>query len=102
MLETGKFNVITAHSTREAIDLFHLFPNISAAIIASGEGALDCEKVLETIKSATNKVPVICLSPRVGAIYRTADYTLSSHEPEELLNTVRRLFGDPREMDRQK
>lgn len=102
VLETGKFNVLTAHSTREAIDIFHLFPNISAAIIASGEGnQVDCDKVLETIKAATDRVPVICLSPRVGAMYRSADYTLNSHEPEELLNTMRALFGDPRESDGQ-
>ncbi len=43
VLETGKFNVLTAHSTREAIDIFHLFPNISAAVLADGEG-LDCGK----------------------------------------------------------
>lgn len=102
VLETGKFNVLTAHSTREAIDLFHLFPNISAAIIAVGEGgALDCDKVLQTVKDATSKVPVICLSPRVGAMFKAADYTLSSHEPEELLTTMRSLFGDPRQIDKQ-
>ena len=27
LLETFKFNVITAHSERETIDLLHLFPN---------------------------------------------------------------------------
>lgn len=98
VLETGKFNVLTAHSTREALDLYHLFPNISAAIIAVGEG-LDCDTLLRTIKNAANKVPVICLSPRVGANYRDADYTLSSYEPEDLLNTMRSLFGDPRRID---
>jgi DNA-binding response OmpR family regulator len=98
VLETGKFNVLTAHSTREAIDIFHLFPNVNAAIIASGAD-VDCETVSETIKTATNKVTVICLSPRVGAMYRAADYTLNSHEPQELLNTVRSLFGDPRDSE---
>jgi|SRR5579872_950086 len=33
VLETGKFNVLTAHSTRESIDIFHMFPNISGAVL---------------------------------------------------------------------
>ncbi len=97
VLETGKFNVLTAHSTREAIEIFHLFSNVSAVIVA---GDLDCEKIGNTIKSATDRVPVIFLSPNVAAQSSFADYTISSHQPEELLSLMRKLFGDPREMDR--
>ena len=96
VLETGKFNVITAHSTREAIDLFHLFPNISAAIVT---GDLDCERISKTIKSVTDKVPVVFLSAKIGAHSSFADHTLSSHQPDELLSTMRTLFGDPRQME---
>ncbi len=98
VLETGKFNVLTAHSTREAIDIFHLFPNISAAVLADGEG-LDCRRIASTIKTATDRVPIICLSPRVAAKTPFADETLSSHEPEKLLERMRSLFGDPRQID---
>ncbi len=95
VLETSKFNVLTAHSTREAIELFHLFPNISAAIIAYGD-ALDCDQIAETIKSTTDKVPLIYLAPALAAKVSCSDYTLSSYEPEELLNQMREMFGDPR------
>jgi CheY-like chemotaxis protein len=97
VLETGKFNVLTAHSTREAIDLFHLFPNISVAILADGADELKPEKIATTIKDATKKVPVVVLSARIGAKYPYADQTISSHEPEQLLNAMRALLGDPRE-----
>jgi hypothetical protein len=65
VLETGKFNVLTAHSTHEAIDTFHLFPNVTAAILA-GESEIDCEKVASVIKGATDKVPVIYLHGSIG------------------------------------
>lgn len=61
VLETAKFNVLTAHSTGEAIDTFHLFPNVTAAILA-GESQIDCEKVASTIKGATDKVPIMAIS----------------------------------------
>ena len=98
VLETLKFNVLTAHSTREAIELFHLFPNISAAIVASGD-RVDSEEISRKIRSANNKLPVVSLSPHIGAMCSSADYNLSSHEPEELLKTMRSLFGDPRKLD---
>ncbi len=98
VLETGKFNVLTAHSTREAIDLFQLFPNISAAIVASGD-SLDCDKISKAIKATTAKVPVIFLTPAIARQSPSADYNIPSHEPEELLKTVRSLFGDPRQLD---
>ncbi len=98
VLETGKFNVLTAHSTREAIELVHLFPKISAAIIAPSDG-VDCDEIAKAVKSVTHNVPVICLLPLIGGRSPRADHTLSSHEPEELLNTMRSMFGDPRQQD---
>ncbi len=100
VLETGKFNVLTAHSTGEAVDLFHLFPNISAAILVSNQG-MDCEQIAATIKSAANKIPVVFLTAKIAARCQFADHTLSSHEPEKLLDAMRSLFGDPREIDSQ-
>jgi hypothetical protein len=95
VLETGKFNVLTAHSTREGIDIFHIFPNISGAILV-GESSIDCEKVASVIKKATDKIPVIYLHGSVGGRCSKANHELSSHEPETLLELVRSLFGDPR------
>lgn len=98
VLETAKFNVLTAHSTREAIDLFHLFPNVCSAILACGD-KINCATVAEAIKSITQKVPVIVLLPHVAPHSPIADHSVSSHEPEKLLELVRSLFGDPREHD---
>lgn len=97
VLETAKFNVLTAHSTREAIDIFHSFPNISAVIAVEGDN-IDCEKVTTAIEDAAPKIPAIALSARAGYRCGAADYHVSSHEPEQLLKLVRELLGDPRDM----
>jgi len=98
VLETGKFNVLTAHSTREALDLFHFFPNISAAVLV-GETVIDCDKVASAIKNATDKVCIIYLHGSVGGRCSRSDHDLSSHEPESLVELMRALFGDPRMID---
>ena len=98
VLETGKFNVLTAHSTREALDLFQLFPNVSAVVLV-GEGNVDCDAVGSSIKSATDRVPIIFLSLRIGAMCRHSDHQIEAGEPEKLLDLVRSLLGDPRRID---
>jgi len=98
VLETAKFNVLTAHSTREALDLFHLFPNVSLAVLAGGQG-VDCDAVAKAIKTATEKVPVVFLHPQLSASCDYADHQLSSYEPESLLELSRQLLGDPRDQE---
>lgn len=95
VLETGKFNVLTAHTTREAIEMFQSFPNVSA-VVAVEDQKIDCEMVTATVKKAKTKVPIIALSPRSGYKCAGADHHISSHEPEQLLRIVRDLLGDPR------
>ena len=97
VLETAKFNVLTAHSTREAIDIFQSFPNASTIIAVEGKD-IDCEVITETVKDTIPTIPVIVLSGRAGFRVAQADYHISSHEPEELLRVVRELLGDPRMM----
>ena len=95
VLETAKFNVLTAHSTREALDLFHLFPNVSMAVLV-GCTKIDCDDVARAMKDATDKLPVVFLSMSIGAICRNADHSLPSDEPEKLLELIRSRLGDPR------
>jgi len=98
VLETAKFNVLTAHSNREAFDIFHLFPNISMVVLV-GESGLDCDSIAQHIRSTTDKVPIVFLSNRIAAKCECADYNLNSGEPERLLEIVRSLLGDPRPED---
>ena len=98
VLETGKFNVLTAHSGTEALELFQKFPKTDAVILVSGE-TINCESIGREVKNERPKIPVIVLSPRIGDQCGFADHTLSSHEPEQLLDLVRSLLGDPRNLD---
>jgi CheY-like chemotaxis protein len=58
VIETGKFNVLAAHSTREALEIFRLFPNLSVAILV-GEDEIDANEIDIQIKQADDKIPVI-------------------------------------------
>jgi CheY-like chemotaxis protein len=97
LLETAKFNVLTAHSGPEALDLFKRFPNLDLVILVDDK-SIDCEAIGRKIKSQS-KAPIIALSPLIGRSCRSADHNLSSHEPEALVELIRSLLGDPRHQD---
>lgn len=95
VLETGKFNVLTAHSSAEAAEIFRTAPEIMSALIVVSEleGA---QELVNEVKRQKPDAPVICLAARAGSRVEGAGYRLDSHEPEALMELCRQLFGDPR------
>jgi hypothetical protein len=94
VIETGKFNVLTAHSSDEAVEIQELTPSLSALVIlADLPGA---ERAIKTIKRNRPDIVVILLSPNLTEKFDGVDHHLSSHDPEALLDLCRELFGDPR------
>ena len=98
VLETAKFNVLTAHSTAEALESIAMFPKVAAAVLVA-EHNIACEQLAPTIKKVLPDVLVVVLSARVGFTCPGADHLLSSHNPEGLVTLMRELLGDPRTID---
>lgn len=94
VVETGKFNVLTAHSGKEGIELLRRFPNLDAMVLVAQ--LKNCEGTVKSAKSIKPSLPVILLSANRSYRCHNAEHHLSSHEPGELVNLLRSLFGDPR------
>jgi DNA-binding response OmpR family regulator len=97
VLETAKFNVLTAYSAKEALTTLKIFPKAAALILHASLPGVDCDRTVTAIKKLHPRMPVIVLAPSDGQSCKRADYNVPSYEPQELLNLLRRLFGDPRE-----
>ncbi len=98
VLETAKYNVLTAYSGREAITLLNAFPNLSAFIVHSGLQDAPHGELIRKAKERNARMPVILLATHHGVGEDGADYRITSHSPEELLQLLRNLFGDPRQV----
>ena len=98
VLETGKFNVLTAHSSREAAELFSAGKSLISAAIVTSE-VKGASSLIAQIRKQKQDLPVILLSPNRDADVKGADHHLSSHEPQELLQLCREILGDPRTLD---
>ena len=94
VLETAKFNVITAHSGDEALDVLREFPKVNALVVVATMPG--CEKVVNAARRRKPKLPVILLAPNPTHTCK-GDHNISTHDPEALVNLMRKLFGDPRQ-----
>ena len=99
LLETFKFNVITAHSEEEMFELLDAFPNADAVILHDDTPGESTRDIVKSIKQQCPHMQVVALTPRSENTRRAADHVVNSHKPEELLQLLQRIFGDARRMD---
>ena len=99
VLETAKFNVVTAHSGRETLDLLKKFPAVDGVVVHSELRDVPASDLFGDVKAVNPQKPTILLMSGVARSRKDADYTVASDEPDTLLQLVRRLFGDPRAID---
>ena len=91
VIETAKFNVITAYSAVEAVATLRRFPAVDGIVLDAGmRDMLICELV-QRLKSLGPSVPVIVVA-RPGAIFcPEADHNLDSFDPSRILELLQSL-----------
>lgn len=98
VMETAKFNVVTAHNSRETLELFRKLPAVDAVVVHSELPGGNTTDIFAQVKEADPQKPTILLMSGVQRSRKHADHILPSDEPEALLQLFRELFGDPRGM----
>jgi CheY-like chemotaxis protein len=91
VIETAKFNVLTAYSGKEALEVFTRFPAVSGVVLDGGLEDVSCDVLARQIKAAQPKVPIIVIAAPGFAGCPEADYQLDSFDPAKLLEILRGL-----------
>ena len=92
VLETAKFNVITAYSFEEARATLNRFPNLHAAVVTSDtEGRT--EDFLRWMRSEHPAVRTV-VTGASGVTAGVADRAVEGFAPDLLLRTLRELFPE--------
>ena len=91
VIETAKFNVITAYSGIEALEIFQLFPALSGVVLDAGLEDITCRLVAQTIKAQQANMPVIVIAPPGAEDCPEADFLLETFEPAKLLETLKKI-----------
>jgi DNA-binding response OmpR family regulator len=91
VIETAKFNVLTAYSGKEALEIFKRFPAVSGVVLDGGLDDVSCSDVALEIKQLQPMMPVIVIAAPGFSGCPEADYQIESFDPGKLLETLRGL-----------
>ena len=97
VLETAKFNVITAYSGNEALETMRRFPAIDGVVMDGEIDDVPSEHLTRELKTISPRLPVIVICAPGFADCPSADVQLESFQPAKLLEELRKL--KPRESD---
>ena len=91
VIETAKFNVITAYSAAESLDTLTLFPSLNGIVLDGGIRDMSCCDLVAAIKQRDAKLPIIVVSAPGTHHCPQADYMLESFDPVRLLALLQSL-----------
>ena len=91
VIETAKFNVITAYSSSEAVATMQKYPAVDGVILDAGMPDMPCSELVRAVKRVRPTVPVIVVSSPREHASEEADYSLDSFNPKRLLDLLEKL-----------
>jgi DNA-binding response OmpR family regulator len=94
VLESAKFNVLTAFSLAEAKEILTVTPVQAALFHERAFGADSPKEIVAGLRKQIPSTPIIVLSPHPDTV-DCADEVLSSHDPIELVRYLRKRFKLP-------
>ncbi len=91
VIETAKFNVITAYSGKESIETLKAFPSIHGFVVDSAIEDVPCEELIRGLKEIHPKLIVIVVGGPGQQHCAGYDYFIDSFSPDQLLELLRSL-----------
>ena len=91
VIETAKFNVLTAYSVEEALDTVKRFPAVDGVVMDAEMPEMPCPEIVRSIKLLVPSLPVIIVHRPLTGPCTGADYQLDTFDPKQLLALLQGL-----------
>jgi CheY-like chemotaxis protein len=91
VIETAKFNVVTAYSAKEAVETLQAFPGVHGVVMDSDVRDMSGDELIRSLKRLQSDIPVIAICGLGHDPCPSADFQLQSFDPESLLGVLRSL-----------
>jgi DNA-binding NtrC family response regulator len=92
VIETAKFNVVTAYSGEEAIETLRAFPAINGVVLDSDVAGMHCEELITALRAVKAGIPIVAICGPGDPSCSNADHELESFDPRTLLEFLRKLL----------
>jgi DNA-binding NtrC family response regulator len=97
VIETAKFNVLTAYSAEEALATLRRFPAVDGIIMDAEMPEIPCPDLIHTFKQINPAMPVIIIHRPLSEPCTGADYQLDTFDPRQLLTLLQNLCPEQAE-----
>jgi DNA-binding response OmpR family regulator len=91
VIETAKFNVITAYSNEEAIQTLAKFPAVDAIVVDAGVSDVPCVLLVKQVRASRPRLPIVVVGTLGHAACDGADHYLETFEPSRLLALLQKI-----------
>lgn len=97
VIETAKFNVVTAYTAQESIETLKAFNAIHGVVIDADVDGMTCDALVQELKKVKPGIQVIAICGPGDERSPHADYELDSFDPRRLLELLRSLLPNENE-----
>ncbi len=98
VIETAKYNVLTAYSAQEALETLRAFPGVNGVVLDSDVRGMPADLLVQELKKLKGEIPVVAICGPGQDRCPSADHELESFDPKELLELLGSLM--PKEADK--
>ena len=94
VIETARFNVITAYSGHEAIETLRKFPNLDGVVMDAGMEDIHAADLARALKQIRPALPIIAIGAPAAADCDVADFQLEGFDPVRIIPLLKKLSPD--------
>lgn len=92
VIETAKFNVLTAYDAREGIQTLKRFPNVDGVVIDAPRDDMTCEELIDRLRAIRPDVTIIVTTPNANPLCGEDVHYVESFDPKSLLALLQNLY----------
>ena len=97
VVETAKHNVLTAYTPEDGLELLRRFPAVDLILVHAA--VLDNEPLITQFRAIAPAAPVVVATPNSAQTFPGADFVISSHDPQALIDLLAQEFQVPKAPD---
>ena len=91
VIETAKFNVITAYGSKEAIETLRKYPAVDGIVLDAAMPDMACHDLVSALKQIAGGIPIVLVGHTRGEPCVGVDHAVGSFQPARLLELLQKL-----------
>jgi len=94
VLETAKYNVLTAYSSSEALQILQRYPGLDGIVLNASGHEEHCLTLIEKFRKIAPEIRIVLTSGKDTVDCGTVDLHLDSYDPRKLLAALAKMFPE--------